>query len=102
MTRDVRRAARAFAARHGTAEFRIHDVTVECSLYPGICSLRVAVAWIADKQIELIEPVAGAVDLYLRVLPEDRDAVAFHHVGVHVPGSLQDWDKKAHRDSVGR
>lgn len=94
VARDVRRAARAFVARYATPEFRIHDVTVECSGHPSTCSLRVAIAWVGAKQIELIEPVAGAIDLYLPQLPDDPDAVAFHHIGIRIPGTLQDWEER--------
>jgi len=92
VARDVRRAARAFEARYGPVPFQFHEVTVACRTQPATCSLRVGIAWIADKQIELIEPVAGAIELYVRALPAHGDALAFHHVGVRVHGTLQEWD----------
>ena len=94
VARDAQRAARAFVARYATPEFRIHEVTVECTGEPAACSLRVAIAWVGSKQIEIIEPVAGAIDLYLPALPDDLDAAAFHHIGIRVPGTLQDWEQR--------
>jgi hypothetical protein len=94
VARDAERAARAFVAHYATPEFRIHDVTVDCGGQPDTCSLRVAIAWIGSKQIEIIQPVAGAIDLYLPSLPDDPDATAFHHVGIRVPGTLQDWEQR--------
>lgn len=94
VARDAERAARAFIARYATPQFRIHDVTVECAGRPSTCSLRVAIAWVGSKQIEIIEPVAGAIDLYLPVLREDPDAAAFHHIGIRVPGTLRDWEER--------
>jgi hypothetical protein len=91
---DVGRAARAFESCYGMSDFHIQDVTVECYSEPGSCRLRVGIAWIGDKQIESIEPVSGAIDLYVSALPTNRDAVAFHHVGVRVHGTLQDWEKR--------
>lgn len=94
VARDAERAARAFVARYATPEFRIHDVTVECTGQPATCSLRVAIAWLGARQLEIIEPIAGAIDLYLPALPDDVDAAAFHHIGIRVPGTLRDWQQR--------
>jgi hypothetical protein len=90
---DVDRAAQVFAARFGIPEFHIHDVTVECSDSPGTCHIKVAIAWLGNRQIELIEPIDGAVDLYTRALPPECDAIVFHHIGIRISGGLDAWPR---------
>jgi hypothetical protein len=47
-------------------------------------SVRVALGWCGDVQIELIQPVSGWTDPYAVVLPADTSDVAprFHHIAV--------------------
>jgi Glyoxalase/Bleomycin resistance protein/Dioxygenase superfamily len=44
--------------------------------------------------VELIEPVAGAVEFYRRVLPADGSfAVRFHHFAVSIPTGDEEWER---------
>lgn len=52
----------------------------------GTALMKIALAWIGNLQVELIEPVSGLVDIYRDALP--ASGVRFHHVGMRV----KDWD----------
>lgn len=48
---------------------------------------RLALLWIGDLQVELIQPVGGEVGFYRDALPRSG-ILAFHHIAMRVP----DWD----------
>ena len=93
VSRDIECGVATLTRDFQVTGFRIHDVTVTCAQSPGTCTLRVAVAWRAERQLELIQPVAGSTAIYEPFLPARREAVAFHHLGIRVPGSLDDWSQ---------
>ena len=44
--------------------------------------------------VELIEPVAGEIGFYTRVLPDDQEfSVRLHHIATHVPTGDDEWDR---------
>ena len=94
VTRDIERAIAAFAAQHGVDRFdRVPADALELRIPPAIVSLKVAIAWIGDWQVELIQPVAGADDIYRRALPAGPDGQAMHHAGIRVRGDRAEWDR---------
>jgi hypothetical protein len=93
VSRDIECGVATLSRDFQVTGFRIHDVTVRCAQSPGTCTLRVAVAWRAERQIELIQPVAGSTAIYERFLPAHPAAVAFHHLGIRVTGSLDEWSR---------
>lgn len=54
---------------------------------PATLTVKIAKLWMGDMQFELIQPVAGAVDLFSDALPTD-DSLQFHHICMRV----LDWD----------
>ncbi len=43
--------------------------------------------------VELIDPVAGEIDLYTRVLPDDQDfSVRLHHIATHTAPGEDEWN----------
>ena len=58
-------------------------------------SVRGALAWVGDLQIEVIEPLSGHIDLFHRVMPADMsDATPhFHHIGVRRSDEAQMRDE---------
>lgn len=86
VTRDLDRALDLVASQFGLGDFSRMDLELPLITPNGAktACLRVATAWADRLQLELIEPVSGHVDHYLRVLPEDvADATPrFHHVAV--------------------
>lgn len=45
--------------------------------------------------VELIEPVAGEIDFYTEVLPDDRSelAIRLHHVATHMASGDEEWKR---------
>jgi hypothetical protein len=85
---DVKLAAADFKSRFGTGDFDFKlGLTVDDVIAGGTpasgWTIDVAVVNMADTNIELIKPVAGAVDLYRDVIRPGHLAT-FHHVGVEV------------------
>jgi hypothetical protein len=89
VTRDLGRALAFFASEYGFNGFRTHEVSYELRTPTarGTATVRLALGWIGKLQYELIQPVAGLVDVYTEGLP-DEHPVRFHHVCMRVP----DWD----------
>lgn len=99
VTRDLDQAIAHFQKRHSGAVFTsIPAQGLELRIPAATASMKVAVAWIGDTQIELIEPVDGAVDIYRRALPDSGDVVAFHHLGMRITGERTAWE--SFRESV--
>lgn len=100
VTRDLGRAVDAFAGTFPQADFSRHVIDLPCIGRAERCIARIAVAWIGALQLELIEPMAGAVELYLASLPGDGQVAAFHHVGVKIQGLESEW--RARCDEMSR
>lgn len=98
VTRDIDDAAKRMAAQNGLAPFTLHHIDIPCFGRNENCVAKIGVSWNGDRQIELIEPVSGAVELYRDALPPAGVAGAFHHIGVKVQGGLSDWE--ARRDAM--
>jgi hypothetical protein len=87
---DVEQAAAGFKTRFGTGDFdfklglTVDDVVVDGTPVSG-WTIDVAVVNMADSNIELIKPVAGAVDLYRDEIRPGHLAT-FHHVDVAASG----------------
>ena len=98
VTHDLERAiAFLHETKMGVEEFLLRetDLTVqirgrECSL-----SMRVAIANVGRMQFEVIQPAAGATDIYTQGIDYERSVPAFHHVGVAVPGPISAWNDLA-------
>lgn len=94
VTRDLDAAIGAFALRLPDASFSRHAIDLPCAGRTDNCVARIGVAWRGQQQIELIEPVAGAVELYRDALPPDGQVAAFHHVGIKVTGDEDAWHSR--------
>ena len=99
ITRDLDKWCENFKKHHGVDDFLVlelsNDVVTKWGNGPQYA--RVALGWVDQLQIEIIEPNGGMIDIYKNVLPDD-DKIAFHHVGMRV----HDWDKfRAEVDANG-
>lgn len=95
VTRSLERGMDYFRKRHAGLEFTpIKADRLEFAIpQGGVAKLRVAVAWVDGLQIEVIEPVSGAIDIYAEALPSDENTVALHHLGMWVSGGREGWDR---------
>lgn len=90
VTRDLDAALGIFRTQYGFEGFKRMEVSYELRTprARGSASVKLALGWIDNVQYELIEPVAGLVDVYREGL-DDRRPMCFHHVCMRVP----DWTK---------
>ncbi|HEX4376809.1 MAG TPA: VOC family protein [Steroidobacteraceae bacterium] len=88
VTRDLDKAVAQLTQTHGLRNFIYFDPDIEVKTPAGVgrAQTRVAMAWAGATQIEIIQPVAGLVDLYQPYLAAD-DSMRFHHCAVRV----DDW-----------
>lgn len=88
VTRNLDAAIDAFGRRGHVRKLIRYDGSVEVATPAGrgLSTTRLAFAWVEDLQYELIEPVAGVVDIYREALAGD-DRLSFHHACMRV----DDW-----------
>jgi len=90
ITRDIEKAIAQFRERSGVENITSFEVTVPVTTPhgTGTGTYKLAFIWINNLQYELIQPVAGLVDVYADELPED-DSIRFHHICMKV----ENWDE---------
>jgi hypothetical protein len=95
VTRDLERAVAFLGEKLGHEDFAILEAEAPLLVRGESTSfkLRVALANVGAHQFEVIQPVSGAIDVYLDGIDFDRSPVAFHHVGLAVTGPYSEWEK---------
>ena len=86
VTRNLDKAVAELKGRHAVGEVMVVDWSTDV-ITPqghGPVSARIALAWVGNVQIEVIQPISGLVQIYTDALPAD-DSLRFHHVGMRVP-----------------
>jgi hypothetical protein len=97
ITPDIERSVEQFRTSYNVPSFHVFDTEFNATVggETGIMSLRLALVYVDDIQLELIQPLSTGVSrIYTDVLPRDGShRNVFHHVCVKVNGStLDDWD----------
>lgn len=96
VTNDFDRALREFAAHHGVPKFfELRDFDVETA--PGrVAKLHVGLAWAGGVQIEIIQPLGGADEVYHTAFDgtDGGFVLRFHHVA-HMLETEADFDAVA-------
>lgn len=89
---DFERGMAVMKAETGIRDFLVveHIVIHEVSGAP--ITMTVAMAYLGDTMIELIEPEAGRIDFYTNILKPDGFDLRFHHLGV-LQDSLEDYER---------
>ena len=70
VTNDLERAVSLFQEEQGVAEIATFDDFTLVTPDGGTAVINVGLAYVGDVQLEIIEPVEGAVDLYRTWLPD--------------------------------
>lgn len=83
VTRDLDRTVEMLKVKYGLENIMRFEpeMVVTTPHGEGPAALRVALSWVGDRQIEIIQPVSGLVDLYRDHLPDD-DSMRLHHIGM--------------------
>ena len=93
VARDLEQAMAFLRKKMGAQDFLIREpqLTVTVGGEQRPLSMHVALANVGDRQIEVIQPVSGAIGLYVDGIDYERSTLTFHHVGIAVPGPLAQW-----------
>jgi hypothetical protein len=96
VTPDIERSVEQFRTSYNVPSFYVFDSEFEATVggEVGTMSLRLALAYVDDVQLELIQPLSTGVSrIYTDVLPRDGShRNVFHHVCIKVNGTEADWD----------
>jgi hypothetical protein len=89
VTRDIDKAIETFKARADVRALMQYEGTTQITTLKGKGEQtnKLAFIWVDDLQYELIQPVAGDVEIYSDGLGEG-DVPKFHHICMRV----DDWD----------
>jgi hypothetical protein len=94
VTRDLERAMAALVNELGPTDFYVaeHTVPVRADGELGEITMRVAIAFAGGRQIEVIQPIAGAIGLYVDGIDFTASDLVFHHIGIGVTGPHANWE----------
>jgi hypothetical protein len=97
VTTDLDRAAEFMADRFGLTDCRrlpSDTATFLAGDQPVPWEVKVAMGARGGLIVELIEPVAGEIDFYTEVLPDDGEfAVRLHHVATYTATGDDEWER---------
>lgn len=94
VTNDMAKAKSVFAEQYGVSQYIDIDnaFDVQTPDGPRTLDLRIALAYVDDLQVELIEPVGGsAAEMYRQVLPANDFGIVIHHMAYVIPGPEEAW-----------
>lgn len=84
VTHDLDKAVQNVKSRYGVLEWNIvePDMILKTPTGDKPAKVRAAFGWAGMLQFELIQPVSGYVDHYLKFLPNDKTdaSLRFHHI----------------------
>jgi hypothetical protein len=95
VAKDLGKAMDFLRTKMGAETFSLREpeLTVAVGGQQLPLHMRVAVANVGRMQLEVIEPVSGATNIYTEGIDYGRSVLAFHHVGIAVPGPIESWSK---------
>lgn len=95
VTRDLDHAISFLGKKLGCGDFAILEPEAPILVRgePKNFKLRVAVANVGAHQFEVIQPVSGAIEVYLDGIDYGRSIVTLHHVGHALRGPYSEWEK---------
>ena len=77
---DLEQAMRVLGGLYGTPQFQVNrDVAIETAA--GTAQAHFALAFLGDRQLEIIQPAGGADATYREPLPPSGFALRLHHLG---------------------
>ena len=102
VTNDIEQAKAVFAQKCGIKSFFELEHSLPLAVPGGVeqAEIKVALAFVGDLQVELIEPLGAPGDaLWREPLPSSDFAVALHHFGFMIPGPRSAWSE--FRETIG-
>lgn len=101
VTNDIDRAIDIMSSRHGVSDLQITPAKFAARVgdKSGVMDLTIATTVIDHLRLEIIQPNAEIDRFYSCRLPADGSfGIAFHHTGILVNGTLDQW--LAHFDTA--
>ena len=95
ITRDLDAAMKHCRTELGVEHFDTSESEVEVLSFGEVrkLAIRAAFANIGRHQLELIQPVSGAVEIYTDEVDLDAHIINYHHIAIAVRGSHGEWLK---------
>jgi len=81
LTTDIDRALAHYRDNLGVGQFHVFDTSAS---HPG-SNLMVALGWVGNVMVELIQPRGEVPPVYADTLPDEDFAIRFHHFGYLLP-----------------
>ena len=94
VTSDMDKAKGVLTEQYGISKYADIDnaFEVQTPTGSGTLDLKIALAFVDNLQVELIQPLGGSmVGLYADILPENEFAIRFHHSCFIIPGEVENW-----------
>jgi hypothetical protein len=93
VTRDLDAAVALATSELGVPPFRLSQSSIEVLAGGRVQTLaiRAAVTVVGRNQFEIIEPLAGPVEVYTAGVDLSARLLNFHHVGIAVGGDYSEW-----------
>ena len=93
ITRDLGAAMAHCRAELGVTHFETTDAEVEVLSFGKLRPLKIRAAFanIGRNQLELIEPVSGAIEIYTDEVDLAKHIINFHHIAIAVRGGIGEW-----------
>lgn len=80
VTRDLDAAMALFRARHGDVDYKVMEGQARPDGIPAAAQ-RIALTYVGDVMIELIQPSLEIATIYDYALPDDAESMCLHHLG---------------------
>ena len=93
ITRDLDAAMAHCKAELGIERFDTTDAEVEVLSFGKLRPLKIRAAFgnVGRNQLELIEPVSGAIEIYTDEVDLSKHIINFHHIAIAVRGGIAEW-----------
>ena len=89
VTTDLEQALEIFKTRYGVPNVtRVGELALQLD-GGGTTIIRLALCFVGQVELEIIEPVGGEDDIYRRALPDSGFGLVWHHVGFRFPRSTR-------------
>jgi hypothetical protein len=95
ITRDLDAAVAHARDALGIDSFHTSESEIEVLSYGQLRKLavRAAMANIGTRQLEIIQPVSGAIEIYTDAVDLSGHILKFHHTAIAVRGDYEEWRK---------
>jgi len=81
VTADMDKALALFDREQGIKKFLVYESTTPVDKKGNTATLKVAMAYVGDVQVEILQPVSGMTQVWKAKVPAPPGIVRHHHMG---------------------